>query len=390
MRKNTVKFIKASENMYGPNTVLNREEAVEVSNSVGLPAPAWLFQNKEYRGDKRGTYVVPSVVGSTTSATVNNMGVVNESNVVPMMPVDENILVPQMMTGFVGFGEFSLFKKIVKSDDFTTVYITGLSGNGKTVMVNQACAVNKTPLVRVNFTEETCEDDLIGGWRLENGDTVFEEGPVIRAMRTGATLLLDEVDLASSTLVMCLQSILEGTGYYIKKTQQHVSPAPGFKIFATGNTKGKGNENGQFIGTNILNEAFLDRFDFTIDHQYPDKGTELKIIQQYISESLNKDVDKDIEIYTKSLVDWAATIRKAYTEGSISDVISTRRLKSCVKAYTIFDDPVRSIQLATNRFDSGTQESFMNFFMSINEDVKNSMAPATDDDEKLDPNTVEW
>ena len=267
-------------------------------------------------------------------------------------------LVPEKDDRFVSFGNFPLLKRIIKSGIFYPSFITGLSGNGKTFGVEQACAQLGRELVRVNITVETDEDDLVGGFRLVNGDTVWHNGPVIEALERGAILLLDEIDLASNK-ILCLQSILEGKGVYLKKIGKVVKPAPGFNVIATANTKGKGSEDGRFIGTNVLNEAFLERFALTFEQEYPSAATETNILKK-----LCKD-DK----FCARLADWADIIRKTFYDGGIDEIISTRRLVHIIQAYKIFGDKVKAIQLCLNRFDDETKQSFLDLYDKVDNDV---------------------
>ena len=278
-----------------------------------------------------------------------------------MVAPERDNLVPQKDSGFVPFGNFTDLKKIVSSKIFYPVFITGMSGNGKTFSVEQACASLNRELIRVNITIETDEDDLIGGFRLVDGNTVWHNGPVIEALERGAVLLLDEVDLASNK-ILCLQSILEGKGVFLKKTGRYVNPAPGFTVVATANTKGKGSDDGRFIGTNVLNEAFLERFALTFEQEYPTPTTEAKI--------LSKMCDDD-EFVTR-LVDWADIIRKTFNDGGIDEIISTRRLVHIINAYKIFGKRMKAIQSCVNRFDDETKESFLSLYEKIDDKVEES------------------
>jgi hypothetical protein len=268
-------------------------------------------------------------------------------------------LIPQKDDTFVQFGDFADIKKIIKSRLFYPTFITGLSGNGKTFGVEQACAQLGRELIRVNITIETDEDDLIGGFRLVDGATVWHNGPVIEALERGAVLLLDEVDLASNK-ILCLQSILEGKGVYLKKIGKFVQPAEGFNVVATANTKGKGSDDGRFIGTNVLNEAFLERFCVTFEQEYPSPATEAKILSKLCA---------DDEFVTK-LVDWADIIRKTFRDGGIDEVISTRRLVHIVQAHKIFGKRLKAIEVCTNRFDEETKTSFIELYDKIDENVE--------------------
>ena len=282
----------------------------------------------------------------------------------PAAPVVEQNLVPDKDPNYVPFGNYSDVKKIIQSKMFYPTFITGLSGNGKTFSVEQACAQLKRELIRVNITIETDEDDLIGGFRLVNGATVWHDGPVIQALNRGAILLLDEVDLASNK-ILCLQSILEGKGVFLKKVGRFVKPANGFNIFATANTKGKGSDDGRFIGTNVLNEAFLERFALTFEQQYPTPKTEQNILEKV---AINYGVlDKD---FCENLANWADIIRKTFNDGGIDEVISTRRLVHIIRAFAIWQDRMKAIKVCVNRFDDETKQSFLELYDKIDADVK--------------------
>ena len=272
-------------------------------------------------------------------------------------------LVPSKDPNFVPFGNFPDVKKIIQSGIFYPTFITGLSGNGKTLGIEQACAALKRELIRVNITIETDEDDLIGGFRLVNGETVWHNGPVIEALERGAILLLDEVDLASNK-ILCLQSVLEGKGLFLKKTGRYVERRPGFNIFATANTKGKGSEDGRFIGTNVLNEAFLERFALTFEQEYPTVATETKILEKAAT-SLAV-LDKE---FCSHLANWADIIRRTFNDGGVDEVISTRRLVHIVRAFAIWHDRMKAIKVCTNRFDEETKQSFLDLYDKIDADV---------------------
>ena len=273
-------------------------------------------------------------------------------------------LIPDVDPNFVKFGNFNDVKKIIQSKLFYPTFITGLSGNGKTFGVEQACAQLKREVVRVNITIETDEDDLIGGFRLVNGATVWHNGPVIEALERGAILLLDEIDLASNK-ILCLQSILEGNGIFLKKIGRFVKPARGFNIFATANTKGKGSDDGRFIGTNVLNEAFLERFPVTYEQDYPAPAVEKKILGRIASTLGVTDTE-----FLNRLVDWADIIRKTFYDGGIEDIISTRRLVHIVRAYSIFNDKAKAIKVCVNRFDDETKQSFLELYDKVDADFE--------------------
>ena len=279
-------------------------------------------------------------------------------------PVTERNLIPQTDDTFVKFGPFTDLKKIVSSKLFYPAFITGLSGNGKTFGVEQVCAQLGRELIRVNITIETDEDDLIGGFRLVNGETVWHNGPVIEALERGAILLLDEIDLASNK-ILCLQSVLEGNGVFLKKIGRFVKPARGFNILATANTKGKGSDDGRFIGTNVLNEAFLERFPVTYEQDYPAPAVEKKILGRIASTLGVTDTE-----FLNRLVDWADIIRKTFYDGGIEDIISTRRLVRIVRAYSIFNDKAKAIKVCVNRFDDETKQSFLELYDKVDADFE--------------------
>ena len=280
------------------------------------------------------------------------------------LPAIEQNLIPQKNDTFVQFGNFSSLKKIIQSRLFYPAFVTGLSGNGKTFSVEQACAQLGRELIRVNITIETDEDDLIGGFRLVDGATVWHNGPVIEALERGAVLLLDEIDLASNK-ILCLQSILEGKGVFLKKIGRWVTPASGFNVIATANTKGKGSDDGRFIGTNVLNEAFLERFPVTFEQEYPTPATELKIL-----EGVARDLNVVAPDFCKRLVDWADIIRKTFYDGGIEEIITTRRLVHIIHAFRIFGKKEKAIEVCVNRFDDETKQAFMELYDKVDADFQ--------------------
>jgi hypothetical protein len=277
----------------------------------------------------------------------------------PALPAVEQNLIPIKDDSFVKFGNFTDLKKIIQSRLFYPTFITGLSGNGKTFSVEQACAQLGRELIRVNITIETDEDDLIGGFRLVDGATVWHNGPVVEALQRGAVLLLDEIDLASNK-ILCLQSILEGKGVFLKKIGKVVRPTAGFNVIATANTKGKGSDDGRFIGTNVLNEAFLERFPVTFEQSYPTPAQEKNILMK-----LSEDTD-----FCGRLVDWADIIRKTFYDGGIDEIISTRRLVHIIRAYGIFQDKAKAIQVCVNRFDDETKQAFLELYDKVDADFQ--------------------
>jgi midasin (ATPase involved in ribosome maturation) len=283
---------------------------------------------------------------------------------IAVLPETHQNLIPQKDDTFVKFGNFNDIKRIIQSRLFYPTFITGLSGNGKTFGVEQVCAQLGRELIRVNITIETDEDDLIGGFRLVNGETAWHNGPVIEALERGAVLLLDEIDLASNK-ILCLQSILEGKGVFLKKIGRFVKPTAGFNVVATANTKGKGSEDGRFIGTNVLNEAFLERFPVTFEQEYPSVANEVKILEK-VAQSL----DVDDSNFCKRLADWADIIRKTFYDGGIEEIISTRRLVHIIRAYSIFQDKAKAIQVCVNRFDDETKQSFLELYDKVDADFQ--------------------
>ncbi len=353
-------LIEAINEKYG--TTATKSQIVDLCEEKGFRKPSFIFNNKEMRVG-RGLYEVPMIL--KFAPRVEDVPVANTSATLTAEfdGFKEN-LVPENDPLFVPFGNYKTVEKIIKTGMFYPVYVTGLSGNGKTFSVEQACAKTKREVIRVNFTLETDEDDLIGGFRLVAGDTKFFKGPVIAAMERGAVLLLDEIDLANPAKIMCLQSILEGKGYFIKKTGEFVKPTNGFTVVATGNTKGKGSEDGRFIGTNVMNEAFLERFPITCEQDYPTPPIEKKILGKVFA-----DLGVDDGDYCTKLVDWADIIRKTFYDGGVDEVISTRRLVHIAKAYSIFEDRMTAIDMCINRFDDDTKQSFRDLYGKIDAGV---------------------
>tara|TARA_Y100000589_G_scaffold29354_1_gene24514 strand:- start:8219 stop:9424 length:1206 start_codon:yes stop_codon:yes gene_type:complete len=281
----------------------------------------------------------------------------------PVKQLTEDSYVPAVDANYVRWGDYRTIDSVIKSKMFYPIFITGLSGNGKTMMVEQACAKNKRDMYRVNITCRTDEDDLLGGFRLVDGQTVWFDGPVVKAMKSGAVLLLDEIDLASDD-IMCLQPILEGKGVFLKKINKFVEPSAGFQVFATANTKGQGDEHGKFVGTGFLNEAFLERFPVTVEQSYPKKAVETKILTKFWN-SLGTDASEEVSTLIDHLVAWANITRTSYNESVLNDLITTRRLVFIMKAYSIFGNVQKSVELNLNRFDSLTKMSFIDLFKKV-------------------------
>ena len=357
-------YVDHAKKMFG-KTTLSVAELKKANSKFGCKyAPQWLIKNKDYKVGK-SLFKLPVEGDVVKNETPNKEA---EKILTPVETKKEAAYIVSSLTGnivpkkdpiFVSFGNYPDIKSIVKSNRFYPVFITGLSGNGKTMGVTQACAEAKRELIRVNITIETDEDDLLGGYRLKDGQTVWQNGPVIEAMERGAILLLDEVDLASNK-IMCLQPILEGSGVFVKKINKFVKPAQGFNVIATANTKGQGSDDGKFIGTNVLNEAFLERFPVTFEQKYPSVAIEKKILNNTL-----KAAGKTDDKFVDKLTTWADVIRKTYFDGGVDEIISTRRLVHITQAFAIFDDKMKAIKMCTNRFDDDTKNSFVELYTKV-------------------------
>ena len=349
-------FVDTAAGMFGEGAIITKAQLVEAAEKAGVPTPSWMGREKiGYNQFKLPSEKAPDTV-------VNTNVVSNEENAVVNLVatnMEKQNLVPALFEGFVAWGNFSKIEKIIKSGLFYPIFVTGLSGNGKTLMIEQAHAKLKKELLRVNITIETDEDDLLGGFRLVNGETRFVPGPVIEAMERGCTLLLDECDLGSNKL-LALQPVLEGNGVYLKKINRWVKPAKGFNVMATANTKGQGSDNGMFIGANILNEAFLERFAITLEQPYATAATEKKIVVNSM-----KRVGAVDEEFADNLISWADVIRRTFADGGVDSVISTRRLDHICKAYAIFGDKMEAIEMCCARFDEDTKSSFIDLYTKI-------------------------
>ena len=355
-------FVDTAAEMFGDGAVITKAEKTAAAEKAGVPFPTWFGKNYTVGYN---AYKLP-VEGSASAAPITVAPAGAEAAVVNLVAtnMEKQNLVPANFEGFVPWGNFSLIEKVVKSSLFYPIFVTGLSGNGKTLMIEQVCAKLNKELIRVNITIETDEDDLLGGFRLMNGETKFVPGPVIEAMERGCTLLLDECDLGSNKL-LCLQPVLEGKGVYLKKINKWITPKEGFNVMATANTKGKGSEDGRFIGTNILNEAFLERFAVTMEQPYASVAVEQKIVKG----AMKKCGAVDDE-FAKNLVTWADVIRKTFYDGGVDAVISTRRLDHIVKAYAIFGDKMQAIELCVARFDEDTKVSFLDLYTKIDAGIE--------------------
>jgi AAA domain (dynein-related subfamily) len=384
MNKNATAFIVAAEEIFGTEPILTRDDITRVVNESGAPYPYWLVTKAQYRYD-RGQYKVPlsgivkkseKIVKNSEqnckepememayAAQIANGGQVLEFRQPKLIDESDNA-VPQKYDNYVPFGFFKDMRNIVASKMFYPVFVTGLSGNGKTLMVEQVCAELNRECIRVNISVETDETDLLGGPTLVNGNVVNRDGPVLQAMKKGAILLIDEVDRGSNKL-MCLQGIMEGKPHYNKKSGEMVYPKAGFNIIATANTKGRGSDEGKYL-SQILDDAFLERFPITVEQEYPDHKTEKKILSPLI-----KDAD-----FVEHLCQWADVVRKAYDEGATDEIISTRRLVHIAKAYEIFGDKMKAIQLCVNRFDEETKMGFLDLYSKVDASVESPANTST-------------
>ena len=350
---NTRELMTELGRVYPNRTDFKPQEVIDVAKTLGLKAsPVYKYVTSQPKV-KRGVYSLQAEI-----LPFNQEEKAPMSSVVSSI-VNDEVFIPEKEDTYVAWGNFKDVEKIIQSRIFYPTYITGLSGNGKTMMVEQACARANREYVRVQITPETDEDDLIGGFRLVNGETVFAKGPVIKAMERGAILLIDEIDRGSNK-IMCLQGVLEGKPILIKKTGEVVSPSSGFNVIATANTKGKGSDDGRFIAATIIDEAFLERFTITLEQPYPTPATEKKIIIKHM-EKFNC-VDKE---FADLLTVWSETIRKTFEDGGVDEIISTRRLCHIVQSFSIFEDRQKSIELCVNRFDEDTKEAFVDLYTKV-------------------------
>ena len=384
MNKNAKAFVVACEEIFGSEAIITRDGITEIVNESGAPYPYWLVTKTEYRYD-RGQYKVPpsgekivklkekivklndadcKVIEPETEMAYAQTAQVLEFRQ-PKLIDESDSAVPAKFQGYVPFGFYKDLFGIVKSKMFYPVFITGLSGNGKTLMVEQVCAELKRECIRVNISIETDETDLLGGPTLINGNVVNRDGPVLIAMKRGAVLLIDEVDRGSNKL-MCLQGILEGKPYYNKKTGEVVTPAEGFSVIATANTKGRGSEEGRYL-SQVLDDAFLERFPITVEQEYPDAKTERKILTPLLD-------DKE---FVENLCQWADVVRQSFGQGATDEIISTRRLVHIAKAYGIFKDRMKAIELCVNRFDLETKTAFLDLYSKVDSSVESPANTST-------------
>ena len=381
MNKNAKQFIVACEQVFGSEAVVTRDGITQICNESGAPYPYWLVTKSQYRYD-RGQYKVPPS-GEKIVKLKESIVKLNDADCKvkepetevayaqvlefrqPKLIDDSEPAVPSKWPDYVPFGFYKDMKNIISSKQFYPVFITGLSGNGKTLMVEQVCAELNRECIRVNISVETDESDLLGGPTLVNGNVVNRDGPVLIAMKRGAVLLIDEVDRGSNKL-MCLQGIMEGKPHYNKKSGEMVYPKDGFNIVSTANTKGRGSDEGKYL-SQILDDAFLERFPITVEQEFPDAKTEKKILSPLIA-------DDD---FVDNLVQWADVVRKSYTEGATDEVISTRRLVHIAKAFTIFKDKMKAITLCVNRFDEETKMAFLDLYSKVDASVESPANTST-------------
>ena len=351
-------FVKSLGTKYPGRSIFDRNELTDHANETGMPFPGFVMRPENRVG--RGQYQIQMLSLVSPTNQPEPIEVQESTNKITQTVFDQvKIEVPEKDKSYVSWGYFRDVKQIIEANTFYPLFIAGLSGNGKTMMVEQACAESKRKYVRVNITEETDEDDLIGGFRLVNGETVWCDGPIPQAMKQGAICLIDEIDRGSNKL-MCLQAVLEGKPLYIKKTGAVVNPAKGFNILATANTKGRGSEDGRFTGARILDEAFLERFVATLDQPYPTTAVEKKIILNAMDLYGNFDGE-----FADNLVTWADIIRKTYEDGGVDDLISTRRLVHIARTYGIFGDRKKAIELCISRFDEDTRVAFLDLYTKV-------------------------
>ena len=360
-----IDFFNKAQERFG-RSIISKTEALELASEMGRKTATW-FVNPKFRVARNqfqipafdGPQMVAQVVPINPEVSLEQPMIKNPVPVVDTTPV----YVPSKDPNYVKFGFYKNLARIVKSGQFYPVWIQGLSGNGKTMMVEQVAAELKRELFRINITAETDEDDLLGHYTLVDGQTIWEDGPVVKAMERGALLLLDEIDYATMKIA-CLQPVLEGKGVYLKKINRWVEPSHGFNVVATANTKGKGSEDGRFIGTNIMNEAFLERFPITIEQEYPSVAVEKNIVTKLLDSLGCPDPD-----FAAKLVSWSDIIRKTFYDGGVDEIIATRRLAHICKAYSIFGDRLQAIELCINRFDEETKTSFKDLYTKVDADV---------------------
>ena len=364
LKKSSEIILKELATRYPDTTQFRKNIIVEIGKSFGYTGKDWDPMMTKNNRVKIGTYDLAGLIEPLRETMVSNTVVQMPQAAAQMQSIvnEEKTFASEDPT-FIAWGAFHDIVKIIKSNMFYPTYISGLSGNGKTFMVEQACAKVKKEFIRVQINPETDEDDLLGGFRLINGETVFAKGPVLKAMENGAILLLDEIDRATNK-IMCLQGILEGKPVLVKKTGEIVKPAEGFNVIATANTKGKGSEDGRFTAASIIDEAFLERFTISVDQQFPGMGVEKKIVLKHMEKFGSIDDD-----FADKLVTWADIIRKTFYDDGVDEVISTRRLCHIVQTFSIFNKRDKAIDLCISRFDDDTKSAFLDLYSKVDEDA---------------------
>ncbi len=372
LKKSTEIILTELAKRYPDQTQFRKNAIVEVGESFGYSGKDWDPIMTKQNRVKIGTYDLAGLIEPLREVAIaNNVVQMPQAAAQMQSIVNEEKTYATVDKTFVPWGAFSDIVKIVKSNMFYPTYISGLSGNGKTFMVEQACAKVGKEFIRVQINPETDEDDLLGGFRLINGETVFSKGPVLKAMENGAILLLDEIDRATNK-IMCLQGILEGKPVLVKKTGEVVTPAEGFNVIATANTKGKGSEDGRFTAASIIDDAFLERFTISVDQQFPSLNIEKKIVLKHMAKF--DAIDSD---FADKLVTWADIIRKTFYDDGVDEVISTRRLCHIVQTFSIFNKRDKAIDLCISRFDSDTKEAFLDLYSKVDAD---EIHPRPDED----------
>ena len=373
LNRNQKSFVTAAEDIFGANAVLSRDDIQRVVEEKNVSFPYWLVTKSEYRAE-RGQYQLPNI-GTKPKVKEPEFEVALAAQVLefkqPKLVDDSDVSIPVKYPDYVPFGFYKDLTNIIRTNMYYPVFITGLSGNGKTLMVEQVCAMLNRECIRVNISIETDESDLLGGPTLVGGNVVNRDGPVITAMKRGAILLIDEVDRGSNKL-MCLQGILEGKPYYNKKNGELVKPAAGFNVIATANTKGRGSEEGRYL-SQILDDAFLERFPITVEQEYPDAKTEKKILLPLID-------DKE---FVDHLVQWADIVRQSFDQGAVDEIISTRRLVHIAKAFKIFGDRMKAIELCVSRFDAETKTAFLDLYSKVDAKATPESAVSPKIDEEI-------
>jgi MoxR-like ATPase len=364
----------------------SRKSIIDASKKLGMKDSEGYNVVYKYMtsGSKRGYFSFPSDDNVVTDAPVTAMANVT-TPVMKLQSVqsvtDDEVYIPEKVAEYIKWGEFNTIKKVVESKMFYPIYISGPSGNGKTMMVEQVCANAKREYVRAQISPETDEDDLIGGFRLINGETVFQKGPVIKAMEKGAILLIDEIDRATNK-IMCLQGVLEGNPVLLKKTGEVIKPAPGFNVIATANTKGRGSDDGRYTAASIIDDAFLERFVAAIDQPFPNPQVEEKIVKAHMLKYDSLDED-----FLQKLIAWSNVIRKTFEADGVDEVISTRRLCHITKTYKIFNDRMKSIALCISRFDEETKDAFLDLYSKVDADV--NYGEESSDENKTEEEKIE-